>query len=138
MKFRNLALLLVVLSAIAIAGCTTSQHSQQKIVRISADEAYRLIETHKSDPNFVVLDIRTPQEYNAGHIENAININFYDPAFKQKLNKLDKDRIYVVYCRTGHRSDLAMPVFRGLGFREVYEINGGIVAWVKAGYGVVG
>ena len=137
MKFRNFVVLLALISAIAIAGCTATEQTQQKIVKISASEAYKLIEKNRGNPDFVIIDIRTPQEFSMGHIENAININFYDPDFKQKLSKLDKDKTYIVYCRTGHRSGLAMPVFRELGFKEVYEIDGGILAWVKSGYGIV-
>ncbi len=137
MKLRNIAVVFLILFATAIAGCITAEQTQHKIVKVSPDEAYRLIQENKNNPNFVIVDIRTPQEYNSGHIENAININFYDPDFKQKLSKLDKDKTYIVYCRTGQRSGLAMPIFRELGFKEVYEIEGGIVRWVKSGYSVI-
>ncbi len=137
MKLKNLVAVFLILFATAIAGCITSEQTQQKIISVSPDEAYRLIESNRGNPDFAVIDIRTPQEFSMGHIENAININFYDPDFKQKLSKLDRDKTYVVYCRTGHRSGLAMPIFRELGFKEVYEIDGGILAWVKAGYGIV-
>lgn len=137
MKLRNIAVVFLILFATAIAGCITAEQTQHNIVKVSPDEAYRLIQENKNNPNFVIVDIRTPQEYNSGHIENAININFYDPDFKQKLSKLDRDKTYVVYCRTGQRSGLAMPIFRELGFKEVYEIEGGIVRWVKSGYSVI-
>ena len=137
MKLKNSAFLLLMLLAVVMAGCITAEQNQQKTVRISPEEAYRLIQENRGNPDLIVVDIRTPQEYRTGHIENAVNINFYDPDFKQKLNELDKDKTYLVYCRTGQRSGLAMPVFRELGFREVYEIDGGIVAWIDAGYRIV-
>jgi len=137
MKLRNIAAVFLILFATAIAGCITAEQTHQKIVKVSPDEAYRLIQENKNKPNFVIIDIRTPQEYKTGHIENAININFYDSNFKQELSRLDRDKTYIVYCRTGHRSDMAMPIFRELGFKEVYEMDGGIVAWVKSGYRIV-
>ena len=136
MKLINTGLTVTLLFAVAMAGCLTAEQSQQKTVRISPDEAFMLIQENKNNPDFVIIDIRTPEEYKTGHIENAININFYDPDFKQKLSSLEKDKTYIVYCRTGYRSGLAIPIFKELGFQKVYEIDGGIVEWVKSGYGV--
>ncbi len=137
MKLRNPAFLLLMLLAIVITGCTTAEESQQKTVKIGVAEAHKLIEKNRENSDFVIIDIRTPQEFSDGHIENAINIDFYSRDFRQKLSELDKNKTYLVYCRTGVRSKLAMPVFINLGFKEVYEMDGGIVAWIEAGYEVV-
>lgn len=137
MKLRNPAFLLLMLLAIVITGCTTAEESQRKTVKIGVAEAHKLIEKNRENSDFVIIDIRTPQEFSDGHIENAINIDFYSRDFRQKLSELDKNKTYLVYCRTGVRSKLAMPVFINLGFKEVYEMDGGIVAWIEAGYEVV-
>mgnify|MGYP006269493801 FL=1 len=85
---------------------------------------------------YVIIDIRTPQEYNSERIKGAINIDFYSDSFEEEINKLDKDKKYLFYCRSGSRSSSALPLFEELGFREVYELQGGIQSWVSAGYDI--
>ncbi|GEM_PF-3095679 len=104
---------------------------------ISIQEAADLIKNNKNNPNFVILDVRTPVEFKEGYIESAINLDFYSTAFKDELDKLDKGRIYFIYCRTGNRSGQAMQIMESLNFRCVYNLSGGIVAWVSAGLPVV-
>ena len=90
-----------------------------------------------NDSDVVVLDIRTPDEYAAGIIEGAINIDFFDADFAAQLDALDKDVHYVVYCRSDNRSGQAMGTFAALGFAEVTEVDGRIVDWHAAGLPVV-
>lgn len=136
MKYAKLMLVLVAVSAIALfSGCSSQQSEVFKT--ISPDEAYKLIQENANNPDFIIIDIRTPQEYEAGHIPNAINIDYYSPTFKEELNKLDKSKTYLIYCRTGHRSGTTMPIMKELGFQKVYEIKGGIMAWASKGYPVV-
>lgn len=84
-------------------------------------------------PNTVVLDVRTPEEYAAGHLEGAVNINFYEPDFHTRLETLDKTVPYAVYCHSGGRSGKALERMRELGFTSVMNLQGGIVAWQQAG-----
>ncbi len=136
MKHAKVLLAIMAVSAIALlSGCSSQQ--SQVFKTISPDEAYRLIQENANNPDFVIIDIRTPQEYKAGHIPNAINIDYYSPTFKEKLDKLDKSKTYLIYCRTGHRTGNTMPVMKELGFQKVYEIRGGITAWASKGYPVV-
>ena len=71
---------------------------------VTPKEAYSLIQKNKANPNFVILDVRTPQEFASGHIEGAINLDYNVPTFKNDLNGLDKTKIYLIYCRTSRRS----------------------------------
>ena len=105
---------------------------------ISVQKAYELMQDHQSNTDFVVLDIRTPEEYAAGYVEDAINMDYYAADFEQQLDKLDKNQTYLVYCRTANRNGQAMPIFEELGFKTVYNMLGGIVAWQAAGYPIVG
>jgi len=90
------------------------------------------------DPaGLVVLDIRTPEEFDEAHLADAIDVDFYASDFADQLDKLDKDVPYVMYCRTGNRSSDAVQTMKDLGFVEVYEIDGGIVNWYEQGYPVV-
>lgn len=103
--------------------------------QIGATEAYKLITNHKSDSDFVVLDVRTPEEYAQGHLpeKTPMNLDFYAPDFRERLSRLDRGKTYLVYCRTGHRSGETVQMMRELGFRRVYDLEGGIVAWQSVG-----
>ncbi|MEO8147601.1 MAG: thioredoxin domain-containing protein [Bacteroidia bacterium] len=79
-----------------------------------------------------LLDVRTPQEYGDGHLKNAKNINFNDDAFATKVEKLDKSKPVFVYCLSGKRSADAAEQMRKSGFKQVYELEGGILAWRAA------
>lgn len=83
--------------------------------------------------NAIVLDVRTPQEFETGYIPKAQNINYHDPDFAQKINALDKNKSYFVYCLAGGRSSAAANYMRENGFKEVYNLSGGISAWQNEG-----
>ena len=99
------------------------------VTSVSAIEAKRLIENHQSDANFVILDIRTPPEYQKGHISGAILVDYYHPQFKSLLDRLDRGKTYLVYCRSGNRSGRALSIFSSLGFERVYHLARGILDW---------
>lgn len=101
--------------------------NKKMIQSISRKEADKLIEENKGKGNFVILDIRTPEEFSAGAIKQAINIDFYSPDFSEKIKNLDKDKIYLIYCRSGNRSKAALALMEGAGFSSVYEIDEGLL-----------
>jgi rhodanese-related sulfurtransferase len=96
---------------------------------VTPKEAYDLIQKNRNNPDFIILDVRTPDEFKEEHIEGAINIDYYLGNFKDEVNRLDKGKTYLIYCRTGRRSSDAFNIMRQLGFRQVYEIKGGTLAW---------
>ena len=77
--------------------------------------------------------MRTPEEFAAGHIENAINIDFRSEGFEDSINELDKNKTYLVYCRTANRSRSAVNIMEELDFNEIYHMLGGIVQWEAEG-----
>lgn len=81
----------------------------------------------------LLVDVRTPQEFNAGHIENAVNINFLSSDFEQNVQKLDTTKTLVIYCRSGNRSGKSAEVFLNAGFSEVRDLKGGVLNWQKNG-----
>jgi rhodanese-related sulfurtransferase len=87
--------------------------------------------------NLVILDVRTAQEYGSGHLNGSINLDFRSPSFADELTALDRSYAYLVYCRTGVRSSRAAALMRSLGFREVYDLAGGMVGWQRDGFEVV-
>jgi rhodanese-related sulfurtransferase len=101
---------------------------------LSPSAAHRYLRTH---PSAVLLDIRRPSEYAAGHIAGARNMNFYDEHFADSLSTLPRRTPVLVYCATGRRSASALHVLDSLGFRTAYHIRGGIVAWKKSDFAVV-
>lgn len=96
---------------------------------LTATQADSLITANDSNPDFVILDVRTPGEYNPEHLEAAINRDYYDSDFDQQLDLLPKHKKYLIHCRSGSRSNKAMDVMSVLGFEEVYNMLGGINAW---------
>lgn len=85
--------------------------------------------------NLIIIDIRTTDEYNVYHLQNAINIDFYAETFADKLDALDKNKTYLIYCRTGKRTGTdennALALMQKLGFTDVYNMLGGIHDFVK-------
>lgn len=80
----------------------------------------------------VVVDVRMPEEFEQGHIENAININFFDPEFKYKLLDLDKSKTYYLYCKNETRSKMSMKFMMDNDFKDVYVLKGGYQEWNTA------
>lgn len=77
----------------------------------------------------VILDVRTPEEYKAGHIPHAVPMNFYDPDFAKKAEALDKNQTYLVYCASGGRSAKASVMMAEKGIKEIYNLEGGYNHW---------
>ena len=83
-----------------------------------------------SNSKSVILDVRTPDEFNTARISNSINIDFYNPqVFMEEVQKLDKHVTYFVYCRTGVRSANSCLLMKELGFSKTFNLIGGIVDW---------
>lgn len=97
---------------------------------LNAEEAAHLL---LSTPQMSVLDVRTPEEFAAGHLDRAQNIDFFNPQFQDKIALLDKAKPYLLHCASGHRSARAQDILAKLNFTTVYHLDGGIKAWVQAG-----
>lgn len=89
------------------------------------------------DPDITVLDVRTPEEFAEGHLEGATMIDFYADTFTDELAALDPDQTYLVYCRSGNRSGQTFAMLDELGFGQVYDLDGGVLAWQSAGLPLV-
>ncbi|PJB12536.1 MAG: rhodanese-like domain-containing protein [Flavobacteriales bacterium CG_4_9_14_3_um_filter_40_17] len=107
--------------------------STAQIQLLGVDD-FKKIEGNK---NVLIVDVRTPYEYNSGHIQGAINIDYYATNFKTKLSKLDHTYPIYIYCHSGVRSAKAAHTLKSLNFSKIYDLDGGIVAWKKAGYKTV-
>ncbi|MBX2915317.1 MAG: rhodanese-like domain-containing protein [Cyclobacteriaceae bacterium] len=123
MKLLNSLVIVLLLSS---AACTQAQ--QGTVLSVADFEKQIATQSEK-----VVLDVRTPSEYNDGHLAQAKLMNVNDGNFKQQLSTLQKDKPVYVYCAAGVRSNKAAKIMRQEGFTQVFELSGGIQAWQAAG-----
>ncbi len=101
-------------------GC--SQMKSKPITEVSQDEL----------KNGVLVDVRTPEEFKAGHLNDAVNINWYDADFADQFKDIDKSKTIYVYCKMGGRSSKAQARLTELGFMSVVNLEGGYDTWIKA------
>lgn len=105
----------------------------QTIANLCPADSYNLILDNSGNPDFVILDIRTQEEFDSGYIDGATILDFYAEDFASQLAALDRNKTYFIYCRTGHRTGLALNMMTELGFTSVYNLEEGITAWIEAG-----
>ncbi len=104
---------------------------------ISPQQANILIHKLDGNPDFVILDLRTPGEFESGHIEGALLIDYYSQDFSDNLWALDKSKTYLIYCETAQRSTEAYGLLKDMDFTTVYLMDQGIVGWENNGFAVV-
>lgn len=123
---------LSLLFVVALAACQQKPDAGKATVNesIKVERAEALL---AEGGKVQVLDVRTPGEFAAGSIQGAQNIDIYDQAFRQNLSALDKNKAVLVYCKSGGRSAEAAGIMKELGFTEVYNLEGGVLAWTNAG-----
>jgi rhodanese-related sulfurtransferase len=102
---------------------------KQIIENITPITASKLIEKHRNDSNFIILDVRTREEFTEEHIQGAENLDYYSRDFREQLEKMDKEKKYLIYCASGGRGNKAMEMMEELDFLEVYNIEGGFTLW---------
>jgi rhodanese-related sulfurtransferase len=103
--------------------------SGNKYKTISAMACDSLIKANAKNPDFVILDVRTPDYWKPDHLLGSINRNYYDADFKDQINALPKHKIFLLHCQSGGRSGPALVIMKNQNFSEVYEMAGGINAW---------
>jgi rhodanese-related sulfurtransferase len=122
---------------IAVLGCRTEgQGTPSKTLageEVTSQEAFDLIQENNGNPGFIILDVRTASEFQAGHIEGALGIDVNLPSFSEELAQLDRSVTCLVYCRSGNRSRTALGIMEDLGFTRIYHPTNGITEWVASG-----
>lgn len=109
---------------------TESVGAEQAVQVVAPDVAADLL---AAEPRPAVIDVRTPAEFADGHLEGAVLVDVQSPDFRDRIAEFDRDASYVIYCRSGNRSVTARETMAELGFTDVTDIDGGILAWVQAG-----
>ena len=112
-----------------ISSCTIGQTKND----IEIDEFKKKMASEK----YVLVDVRTVEEFTDGHIEGALNIDYFSATFSDEISKLGLEKSALVYCRSGNRSGKAMKIMKELGFKEVYNLEGGIKGWISSNNPVI-
>lgn len=128
----SMLFLLVIMSL--LLSCTVPNSKNLSVgatdtASIGVNKAYKLIKENTDNPNFVILDVRKPDDFQKEHIANAINIDFKSSDFSSKLDSLDKGKIYLINCYGGFRSKNTMDLMQKKGFLKLYNMKGGIIKW---------
>ena len=118
-------LLLFVTSLFFVFSCKSGD---SQVLLSPSDFEAKIGNTHGQ-----LIDVRTPDEFNIDHLANATNLDIYSEKFDSEINKLDKQKTYYVYCQRGGRSANAVEKLHKSGFKNVFELDGGIVNWTKSG-----
>ena len=100
---------------------------------LSAPQADSVLHSQLAKPGFHLLDVRTPEEFAQGHLKGAILVDVKSTDFEAKVGKLARKDRYLLYCRSGHRSGIALEKMKEMGFANVQHVAGGIGAWTSAG-----
>ncbi len=124
-KFLSLFSLLLI---VAIAACQQPGGKAQNQT-IPADQFEKVLADNKEAQ---LIDVRTEEEFKSGHIAGAKNLDFYKEDFKDALSRLDKKKPVMLYCKSGGRSGQAADMLAQMGFEEVYNLQGGMMAWSNA------
>ncbi len=144
---RNLMHFFIIVTCMVIIGSFTQPLAKQEITgpdgkQFTVDillpkDAFEYIKNNRGNKDFVILDIRTPEEFKDGHIEGAVNVDFRSEKYKSEVDKLDRNKTYFVYCRTGNRSRDAVNLMGPMGFRSLLRLTGDIAGWKSAGLLIV-
>ena len=116
---------------ILLAGCSST--GSATTVNLNVSEFSQKIK----EPDVIILDVRTPEEFASGHIEGALNIDFNSGDFANEITRLNPSETYAIYCRSGNRSGQAASIMHKAGFHDVSNLNGGVIDWTNAGLPLV-
>lgn len=125
--------MIFVLLALLMWSCGSGSSQAQEVKRINNDELMGML----PNADLQLIDVRTPQEVSAGQIAGARNIDYSSRDFMTELGKLDREKPVAVYCAVGGRSARAAQALKELGFRQIYDLEGGIRNWSAQGLPVV-
>ena len=119
----------ILASVLLLAGCSSSSSA----IDLSVSEFSNKV----TEAGVITLDVRTPGEFNEGHIEGALLVDFQSGNFENEIASLDKSKTYAVYCRSGSRSGQAVKIMSDAGFTNIYNLDGGVIDWASAGLPLV-
>ncbi|MDR3653832.1 MAG: rhodanese-like domain-containing protein [Paludibacter sp.] len=116
----------ILLSVFVLFLTTFYSLQAQNKIEVSSKQVYSLLQ---KDSKYIVLDVRSAEEYIGGHIKGAKNIDIRQPEAFSKIDKLNRTAKYIVYCRTNHRSGIAVTHMMQSGFKTIYQMMDGFPGW---------
>jgi rhodanese-related sulfurtransferase len=122
----TLKLTILLFVATLAISCNTKSQSQSDSISVITPTEFK-----EESVGQAIIDVRTPQEFSEGHIEGAININFFDKTFLDQIAKYEKNEPLFIYCKSGNRSGQASKKIADFGFTKIYDLEGGILYWMK-------
>ena len=126
--------LFLILLLTSIQLFTFADEKVESYTNLSAQKTKALINDYKEkSKKLIIIDVRTKDEYKKSHLTNSKLIDFFDSNFEDKIKNLDKKTPYLVHCQSGGRSMKAFKLMQSLGFKKVYHLDGGMLAWKKLG-----
>ena len=129
---RSFSQLLLVASLLAAAFVQADGDIEDAVISIEVNAARNFVARHE---DAVIVDVRTPLEYEMSHITGSVNVDVQDESFADRVKALDPDKTYIVHCTKNPadgRSSRALETLQGLGFKRLYSLQGGYVAWQEA------
>ena len=120
----------IVFSLLLVYSCQILESSEISVI---SDAQFSEIQ----DIDYILVDVRTIEEYESGHIQDAINFDFYSESFQKEILSLDKSSSIILYCRTQNRSTKTANYLKENGYKEITVLEGGITSWVKNGNDLV-
>jgi len=122
---KNFIYIILVGLAFTVTGCLSGQKDTEGVTLLSAEEMQNILEQE----DVQLVDVRTPAEFDKGHIANSQNIDFRSPTFDEDVKHLDKTKPVILYCKSGRRSALCAKKLKDAGFQKIYDLEGGISKW---------
>lgn len=122
--------ILFLFAFLLIGTMSMAQTAEKDSINVVSIEQFEKMSTKKKN---MLVDVRTPEEVAEGHLPGALNINFLGENFSQEIQTLNKNKTYLLYCRSGSRTRKAADQMQKAGFKKVYMLEGGITAWNEAG-----
>ena len=132
MKIQTMKTLFLLFSTVLFIQCGTSEQKELHNGAKAADISVEQFAAQMSAENAIILDVRTPEEVAKGKIAGALEMDFYGDDFNDQIATLDKNKAVFVYCASGGRSGKTMSKMTDMGFMEVYNLEGGMGAWLGA------
>ena len=130
MKRKSLFLKLFMVIALLVPAFAFAEVKNEDVAKVE-----ELIKTGK----YTIIDVRTKEEFDAGHIKGALNFDYYSDDFEEQVEEQlkDKNKPYIVYCRSGMRSLYSADILKDIGYTDITNMKGGFLAWQNAGKPVV-
>jgi phage shock protein E len=117
----------LLLPVLALLFCSFTTITAQTKVEVNSKQVNSMLQ---KDKKWIVLDVRSAEEFNSGHIKGAVNIDIRQPDAFSKIDKLNKNAKYIVHCRTNHRSGMAVEHMMQSGFKNIYQMMDGWSGWL--------